>query len=50
MVESNTQYSVPTDGWIDISWPLHKDMRKWPEDPQPIFSWMLERKKGDRTI
>jgi arylformamidase len=43
------EYSVPTTGWIDCSMPLHSKMRKWPEDPQPRFEWMLERKKGDRT-
>jgi arylformamidase len=47
--ESSTLYSVPNSGWIDVSWPLRKGMRKWPEDAQPIVDWILERSKGDRT-
>jgi arylformamidase len=46
---SGVQYSVPNNGWIDISWPLRKGMRKWPEDAQPVIDWVLERSKGDRT-
>ena len=43
------EFSVPNTGWIDISWPLRRNMRKWPRDEQPFFDWVLERSKGDGT-
>jgi arylformamidase len=46
---AGTQFSIPDSGWIDISWPLRRNMRKWPRDEQPFFDWVLERSKGDGT-
>jgi arylformamidase len=43
------KYNIPKTGWIDISWPLRKGMRKWPQDWQPNIEWVLQRSRGDRT-
>jgi len=40
---------TPKSEWIDISWPLHKGMRYWPQDEPPKIERILQRSKGDRT-
>jgi arylformamidase len=47
--DSKVQFTIPDTGWIDVSWPLKKGMRKWPRDEQPFFDWVWERSKGDGT-
>ncbi len=35
--------------WIDVSWPLHGNMRWWPQDEQPKIRKILQRSMGERT-